>query len=189
MACKLWTLSYILTLWYNQQSVPKAKQLVWCCTQKSNLQILNAPVVLDLFVSAQRSASIKHLILVQYISQSLHTNNHLWRARPLVTIRFYWSYVPPWQLGLLLPFFQHLRGQLIDALSSPVFDSDDDKAQSKAIDEAFPNVKRLTCTRHLKENIQRHLCDTVGCSMADRQRIIQQIFGPKACAMPATLSP
>ena len=79
----------------------------------------------------------------------------------------------------LLPFFQHLRGQLIDVPSSPVFGSDDDKAQSKAIDEAFPNVKRLTCTRHLKENIQRHLCDTVGCSMADRQRIMQQIFGPK----------
>ena len=80
----------------------------------------------------------------------------------------------------LLPFFQHLRRQLLDAPSSPVFGSDDDKAQSKAIDEAFPNVKRLTCTRHLKENIQRHLWDTVGCSMADRQRIIQQIFGPKS---------
>ena len=80
-------------------------------------------------------------------------------------------------IASLLPFFQHLRGQLIDAPSSPVFGSDDDKAQSKAIDEAFPNVKRLTCTRHLKENI--HLCDTVGCSMADRQRIIQQISGPK----------
>ena len=38
---------------------------------------------------------------------------------------------------------------------------------------------KLTCTRHLKENIQRHLCDTVGCSMADRQRVMQQIFGPK----------
>ena len=79
----------------------------------------------------------------------------------------------------LLPFFPHLRGQLLDAPSSPVFGSDDDKAQSKAIDEAFPNVKRITCTRHLKENIQRHLWDTVGCSMADKQRIIQQIFGPK----------
>ena len=94
---------------------------------------------------------------------------------------FYKSYVSPWQLRLYLPtsFFQHLRGQLLDAPSSPVFGSDDDKAWSKAIDEAFPNIKRLTCTRHLKENIQRHLWDTVGCSMADRQRIIQQIFGPK----------
>ena len=84
----------------------------------------------------------------------------------------------------LLPFFQHLRGQLIDAPSSPVFGSDGDKAQSKAIDEAFPNVKRLTCTRHLKENIQRHLWDTVGCSMAD-----SRFSALKACAMPATLSP
>ena len=88
----------------------------------------------------------------------------------------------------LLPFFQYLHGQLLDAPSSPVFGSDDDKAQSKAIDEAFPNVKRLTCTRHLKENIQRHLWDTVGCSMADRQRIIQQIFSPKGmCQRPCHL--
>lgn len=35
--------------------------------------------------------------------------------------------------------------------------SDDESGLTKAIDDVFPNVQRLLCTKHIKNNISDHL--------------------------------
>jgi transposase-like protein len=35
--------------------------------------------------------------------------------------------------------------------------SDDESGLTKAIDDVFPNVQRLLCTKHIKDNISDHL--------------------------------
>ena len=39
----------------------------------------------------------------------------------------------------------------------PITGSDDESGLTKAIDDVFPNVQRLLCTKHIKENIPNHL--------------------------------
>ena len=39
-----------------------------------------------------------------------------------------------------------------DVPKQPVFDTGDERALLKAIENVFLNYKRLTCTRHIREN-------------------------------------
>ena len=43
----------------------------------------------------------------------------------------------------------------------------------------FSAVTHLPCTKHLKDNIRRNLQDKIGCSKKDREKIVQDIFGPQ----------
>lgn len=59
------------------------------------------------------------------------------------------------------------------------------KPQAKAIVKAFHGSSRLTCTRHLCENIQRYLADNLGYACTDRQCIIAKIFGEQGLSRAA----
>ncbi|CAG2197500.1 unnamed protein product [Mytilus edulis] len=62
------------------------------------------------------------------------------------------------------------------------FGSDDEKAMTKAIENAFPTAKRRLCTKHLKDNVQHYLQDRVGVSTQERKTIINTIFGDQGIA-------
>jgi len=48
---------------------------------------------------------------------------------------------------------------------------------SKAMHHSFPRAQLLACTRHLKENVIRHLQDKIGSSIKCRNNIVSKIFG------------
>jgi hypothetical protein len=47
----------------------------------------------------------------------------------------------------------------------------------KAIDDVFPNVQRLLCTKHTKDNISDHLKNKIGVIDKDRAEIVSEMFG------------
>jgi hypothetical protein len=51
--------------------------------------------------------------------------------------------------------------------------------RGKAIDDVFPNVQRLLCTKHIKDNISDHLENKNGVTDKDRAEILSEIFGVK----------
>jgi hypothetical protein len=58
--------------------------------------------------------------------------------------------------------------------------SDDDAALRRALTREFPGASTVVCTRHLKENVQRHLRDEIfpGNDSAKRRRdIMSLLFG------------
>ena len=54
--------------------------------------------------------------------------------------------------------------------------SDDEKALTKAIDHAFPNTRRLLCTKHLQDNVKHHLQNKIGKGKGERNVIMAGIF-------------
>ena len=77
-----------------------------------------------------------------------------------------------------LSFFSHLTGMLQGTTSQPIFGTDDEIAMKQAIKTAFPNSSTLSCTMHLKQNIEEHLRDKIGIRHCDRSTILASIFGP-----------
>lgn len=73
--------------------------------------------------------------------------------------------------------FQQLAAELADAPSQPVTGSDDEGAMRKAMNLAFPNGPKLSCTRHLKGNIIGYLRDKVGAATDKRNAITSAVFG------------
>ena len=69
-----------------------------------------------------------------------------------------------------------------DCPTSPIFGTDDEKALHNAIQFAFPQGRRLSCTRHLQENVNRQLTDKIGCAEKDRRKITSLIFGKDGLA-------
>lgn len=61
-------------------------------------------------------------------------------------------------------FFLNLSAKLNGTPSSPVFGSDEEKAMKQAIKKAFPTASSLSCTRHLQQNVDRHIKDKIGMS-------------------------
>lgn len=49
------------------------------------------------------------------------------------------------------------------------FGSDDEKALTKSIEDAFPSASRHLCTKHLKDNFNRYMQDKVGIHTKERQ--------------------
>ena len=77
-----------------------------------------------------------------------------------------------------LNFFSHLSGRLQGTPSQPVFGTNDEIAMKQAIQTSFPQSSALSCTRHLKQNIDEYLRDTIGTNHTDRSAITTSIFGP-----------
>ena len=75
-------------------------------------------------------------------------------------------------------FFAHLSAKLHGLPSQPVFGTDDEIAMKKAIQATFPDCRIVSCTRHLKKNIEEHLQNKIGICHKDRSEIISSIFGP-----------
>ena len=52
----------------------------------------------------------------------------------------------------------------------------------KAMQQAFPSAPRLTCTRHLRQNIEHDLQDNVGAPQKIRNAITETVFGTSGVA-------
>eukprot|EP00058_Branchiostoma_floridae_P000881 XP_002586369.1 hypothetical protein BRAFLDRAFT_108654 [Branchiostoma floridae] len=63
----------------------------------------------------------------------------------------------------------------MDAVSHPVVGSDDDRAKRKAA--SFPHGARISCVRHLRNNVADYLRDTVGIDAEQRKEILEPLFG------------
>lgn len=75
-------------------------------------------------------------------------------------------------------FLSHLSACFVDCDTTQLrLGSDEEHALRKAMHHAFPRAQLLACTRHLKENTQRHLQDTVGLGKKARNEIINKIYG------------
>jgi len=59
-----------------------------------------------------------------------------------------------------------------------VIGSDDEKALTQAIQQAFPSCQAALCTRHLITNTTRHLRDKVGAASKERGHLVDKVFGP-----------
>lgn len=55
--------------------------------------------------------------------------------------------------------------------------SDEDKALVKAIKSSFPNSELTLCTRHLSENMSRHMRNKVGMNEKATKQVVDEIFG------------
>ena len=62
------------------------------------------------------------------------------------------------------------------------FGSDDEKALTKSIEDAFPSETRRLCTKHLKDNFNHYMQDKVGIHTKERQRLMDVVFGPEGLA-------
>ena len=79
-------------------------------------------------------------------------------------------------------FFETLKRELIDAPSSPIFGSDEERALTKAIKHSFPDSHLLSCVRHLKSNTINYLTDKVGVTSDVRLEITNSIYGENSMA-------
>ena len=79
-------------------------------------------------------------------------------------------------------FFETLKRELIDAPSSPIFGSDEERAQTKAIKHSFPDSHLLSCVRHLKSITINYLTDKVGVTSDVRLEITNSIYGENSMA-------
>ena len=83
--------------------------------------------------------------------------------------------------------FSSFFGQIAHSLqavdtSSLIIGSDDEKALTKAVKEAFPKSFHVLCTRHLRDNVCRKLTDLGTCE-PDKREILTLIFGKRGiCA-------
>ena len=85
-------------------------------------------------------------------------------------------------------FFSALASELgVNSGSAPIaIGSDDEKAMRNAIKGNF-NGYHVLCTRHLRENITRHL-GSVGVCDANKRKIIESIFSERGLCAPDTPS-
>lgn len=75
-------------------------------------------------------------------------------------------------------FLSHIAIQVRDCnITDLIVGSDDDKALKSALSLSFPHSRQLTCTRHIKNNVIRHLTDKCGVSEKQRKGIVTNIFG------------
>jgi hypothetical protein len=81
-------------------------------------------------------------------------------------------------------FFTHLASvidtNISEALLSVndiVVGSDEEKALVKAIKSSFPNSELTLCTRHLSENMSRHMRNKVGMNEKATKQVVVEIFG------------
>jgi transposase-like protein len=81
-------------------------------------------------------------------------------------------------------FFAHLRGVIDNEISNIeiIMGSDDEKALTNAIDQAFPGVKRKLCSKHIKDNIIRQMTDKIPKSTKTRSDIVGKLFGENGVA-------
>ncbi|CAG2198117.1 unnamed protein product [Mytilus edulis] len=61
--------------------------------------------------------------------------------------------------------------------SNLVIGSDEEKALVKAIKDSFPTSELTLCTRHLSENVTRHLRTKVGVNDKNAKQILSDLFG------------
>ena len=57
------------------------------------------------------------------------------------------------------------------------FGSDDEKAMTNAISNAFLQERRRLCTKHLKDNVKHYLQNRVGVDSKERKEIVDSLFG------------
>jgi transposase-like protein len=62
------------------------------------------------------------------------------------------------------------------------FGSDDKKALTKSIEDAFPSATRRLCTKHLKDNYNHYMQDKMGIRTKELQRLMDVVFGPEGLA-------
>ena len=63
------------------------------------------------------------------------------------------------------------------SVNNVVVGSDEEKALVKAIRCSFPECQLTLCTRHLSENVARHLRGKVGVNDHESKKIIDVLFG------------
>ncbi|XP_078674699.1 uncharacterized protein LOC144912839 [Branchiostoma floridae x Branchiostoma belcheri] len=73
-------------------------------------------------------------------------------------------------------FFCHVSSQL-DSEYHPVVGTDDERGMRKAVLAAFPKGARISCVRHLKNNVADYLRDTVGMDAELREDVLKPLFG------------
>lgn len=73
-------------------------------------------------------------------------------------------------------FFKRLATELHGTPFQPVISSDEEKALTNAIQQAFPDEHQLVCTRHLKNNLKAFLADKAGVPLPERKQIVSNIF-------------
>ena len=76
-------------------------------------------------------------------------------------------------------FFHHLSGKLkkLGIENMPMVGSDDEKALKKAVQLAFPQSPKLSCVRHLKQNVNRFLQNKIGMKLKEKNMVLKTIFG------------
>ncbi|CAG2195107.1 Threonine synthase-like 1 [Mytilus edulis] len=81
-------------------------------------------------------------------------------------------------------FFTHIASVLDTTISDTllsysnlVIGSDEEKALVKAIKDSFPTSELTLCTRHLSENVTRHLRTKVGVNDKNAKQILSDLFG------------
>ena len=81
-------------------------------------------------------------------------------------------------------FFTHLASvidtnifETLLSVNDIVVGSDEEKALVKAIKSSFPNSELTLCTRHLSENMSRHMRNKVGMKEKATKQVVDEIFG------------
>ena len=76
-------------------------------------------------------------------------------------------------------FLSHVKARLSEKLKGIDIriGSDDESGLTKAIDDVFPGITRLLCTKHIKDNISEHLKNKIGINDKDRNCLLSVIFG------------
>ena len=81
-------------------------------------------------------------------------------------------------------YFTHLASVIDTNISETllsvndiVVGSDEEKALVKAIKSSFPNSELTLCTRHLNENMSRHMRNKVGMNEKATKQVVDEIFG------------
>ena len=85
-------------------------------------------------------------------------------------------------------FFYHLRSHLGINLPSPIVGSDDEKAIKSSISQVWPATKKLTCVRHIKNNLKDYLTKKVGVNEKVKSALVSTVFGKRAWPLQITLS-
>ena len=81
-------------------------------------------------------------------------------------------------------FFSHLASVMENSdlktslgTNNLVIGSDEEKALVKAVQHSFPQAKLTLCTRHLEENLKRHLKNKVGMPENESKNVVRDVFG------------
>ena len=80
-------------------------------------------------------------------------------------------------------FFTHIASVLDTTISDTLLSysnlvicSDEEKVLVKAIKDSFPTSELTLCTRHLSENVTRHLRTKVGVNEKNAKQILSDLF-------------
>ncbi|CAG2235671.1 unnamed protein product [Mytilus edulis] len=77
-------------------------------------------------------------------------------------------------------FLSHVKARLSETVQNLDIriGSDDESGLTKAIDDVFPGIKRLLCSKHIKDNVTDHLKNKIGINDKERSNLMSEIFGP-----------